>query len=319
MADSAKSVLLADRGFRDGLVRFVGAKVPDADAEDIVQATLTDAIAAEHAPSDPEELRRWIYGIARHKIADYFRAGRHEGGRESATGLEASADSVPLSAKDLLQWAERELPPGDRAEGTLEWMLREGDGEKLEHIASERDMDAARVRQRVSRLRRYFRERWAAQLAAVAAVIVMVGAAWWLWRRRSPEVDVVYVPPSAELAPAERGRQLRQEALEECRRLAWEPCVRGLDEAAKLDPAGDRSSEVQQARKQAADALSPPAPSDVAPEASSSRIAPAPSLSAPPPVKPAPSSPTTQPTQTTLPKAPKKTSSDWGSSIDGQK
>jgi DNA-directed RNA polymerase specialized sigma24 family protein len=220
MADSAKSALLADRGLREGLVRFVRTKVSEADAEDIVQATLTDAVAAERSPADPDELRKWVYGIARHKVADHFRSARRDGARESVSGTEAAAESVPLSAKDLLQWAERELPAGDKAEGTLEWMLREGDGEKLEHIASEKDLDAARVRQRVSRLRRYFRERWAAQLAAVAAVIVIVGAVWWLWRQRTPEELIVHVPLSAEPSPVERAQQLRRLALEQCERAA---------------------------------------------------------------------------------------------------
>ncbi len=307
MADSAKPALLADRNLRAELVRFVRTKVAEADAEDIVQATLTDAVAAESSPADPQELRRWLYGIARHKIADHFRSARRDGVRDSVSGVEAAADSAPLSARELLEWAERELPAGDRAEGTLEWMLREGDGEKLEHIAGERDLDAARVRQRVSRLRRYFRERWAAQLAAVAAVVVMVVAVWWLWHQRKPEEPIVQVSPSAEPSPIERGRQLRRAALEQCAQSSWEPCVRGLDDAARLDPAGDRDDDVQQARRKARDAMSPSAPSQSA--------APAPDVTAPVVPSGLPPTPTAT-TPSVPPPAPKTDSSsmlDWSS------
>ena len=81
----------------------------------------------------------------------------------------------PQSALDLMRWAQKELPAGKENEQTLEWMLREGEGEKLETIAAEANVPAPRVRQRVSRLRRYYKARWAAQTAAVAALLLCPG------------------------------------------------------------------------------------------------------------------------------------------------
>ena len=48
-------------------------------------------------------------------------------------------------------------------------MLREGEGEKLETIAAEANVPAPRVRQRVSRLRRYYKARCVTRYDAVVA------------------------------------------------------------------------------------------------------------------------------------------------------
>ena len=289
--DSQRSALIADPALRSALARFVRGKVPEHDAEDIVQATLADALAAPQAPSDPSELRRWIHGIARHKVADHFRRVSRERAPDSSGLAEVPADSAALSARDLLRWAENELPEGENAENTLEWMLREGDGEKLEHIADEEALAAPNVRQRVARMRRYFKTRWAEQLAAVAAVFLLLACSalvWWMLR--SPEERIVRDVPSAEPAPIERGRAMRRLALEDCRAKRWQPCLDRLDEAARFDPAGDAADEVQRAREAAAAALTPPAPSSVAP----------------PPPRPSASAPTPSVTSTiTTPPRPK--------------
>jgi hypothetical protein len=70
-------------------------------------------------------------------------------------------------------------------------MLREGEGEKLESIAESEALPAPRVRQRVTRLRRHLRTRWAAEIAALAALGVLVILAIWLVRREKPRQDVV--------------------------------------------------------------------------------------------------------------------------------
>src|SRR5262249_32012458 len=147
-------------------------RVPASEIEDLVQSTLLDAFAAETAPRDQTELRRWVYGILRNKVANHYRTKR----REVPLGPEgelAPADSAPRSARELLPWAETELPPGEGADRTLDWLLEEADGEKLENIARAERVPATRVRQRVARLRRHFRERWAAQLAGIIATIVV--------------------------------------------------------------------------------------------------------------------------------------------------
>lgn len=263
--DEPRSDLLADPALRTALERFVRGRVPEADVEDVVQATLTDALASKKQPGESEEIRRWVHGIAKNKIADVFRKRGREPIPESDPGREVAAESAPISAKDLLQWADQELPEGEQAERTLEWMLREGDGEKLETIAREENVPAPRLRQRVSRMRKHFRSRWAAQSAALVAVLVVFGGLlWFASRGATPDTPIVREPPE-QPSPEDRARELRRFALEDCASERWQKCLDGLDEAKRLDPVGDEASAIGDARRAARRGLAPE-PLDLGPE-----------------------------------------------------
>ena len=282
---------------------MVRRRVPERDVEDVVQSTLVEALASQTRPEDPEAVRKWIWGIARNKVADYHRHAKRE-------TLEVP-DSVPApvsdrqAADDLLRWAMRELPKEKDSELTLEWLLREGDGDKLESIADSTKMPAPRVRQRVSRLRKHFRERWAADLAALAAlgIVTVLLVVWW---KKSHEEPIARPDDSGsalphELTPFERAQDERKRALAACDALQWQSCLDGLDRAKALDPAGDAAENVQNARKLAQDALTP------APEPTPT-TAPIPSSSAlPTDSKLAPTSTSKGPTtsSTAVPIAPK--------------
>lgn len=278
---------LADADLRRALAAMVRRRVPPHEVDEIVQATLADAVASKSAPTEDDALERWVRGIARHKVADYHRRNKREVPVESDDLVAARAtDASAHEAADLLRWAEREAPSDD----TIDWLLREGDGEKLESIAREEKLPAARVRQRVSRLRRHFRARWAAQIAAALALGALV---FWALRTREPKPVIAPIasapvsvsasaPPSVPPPePPNPAIELRRVALEHCNSKEWQPCLDGLDEAAKLDPAGDTASEVQSARKAAKDALTPP-PKIVTPKA------PSPTKSKPAPKKASP-------------------------------
>ena len=226
--------------------------------DDIVQSVLADALASSRAPEEPDQIRRWVFGIARHKVADYFRRSGREGPTSTPLDETVPADSAPLSARDLLRWAEQELPDGDHAESTLKWMMREAAGDKLESIAEEEQVPAPRVRQRVARLRRHFRERWA--LAAAVVAVVVVGAAGVALLELRPEpVDIVREMPSVEPTPLQRANELRRLAFDHCDAGRWQRCLDDLDQAAAVDPAGDRAEPVRAARQRAAAGLAPSA------------------------------------------------------------
>jgi DNA-directed RNA polymerase specialized sigma24 family protein len=200
----SRGARLADPGLRRSLSDFVRTRVPPDDVEDIVQATLAEALAAERAPEQDDEVAAWVHGIARHKVVDWYRRGRRELPQDPglADGV-AGAESAPQSARDLLRWAERELPEGPGHERTLEWMLREGEGEKLEAIAADEQVPAPRVRQRVVRLRKHYRARWAAQAAVIAAILAVAA---FLYLRKKPVEKIAPLPeplpwPSAPVAP----------------------------------------------------------------------------------------------------------------------
>lgn len=159
---------LASPATRKLLTRYIARRVAACDVDDVVQSTLCDALASGRAPEGGDDLRRWLLAIARFKVVDAHRAGDRTTG-ETAADLPAPAP--PLEAMSLLRWAERQLPRG--TEPTLRWMLREAEGEKLESIAADELVPAERVRKRVSRLRKWMRERWAAEIA-VALVLALV-------------------------------------------------------------------------------------------------------------------------------------------------
>jgi hypothetical protein len=106
------------------------------------------------------------------------------------------------------------------------------------------------LRQRVSRLRRHFRSRWAVQVSALAAlgivIVTLISIGWHLPKPRPAPIGVE--PPPA----LERARTLRRKALNDCAEKRFEPCIEQLDRARDLDPPGDSEPEVQRARGRAA-------------------------------------------------------------------
>ncbi len=241
---------------------YIRKRVGESDVDDVVQTVLVEALASDRVPEDETEMRKWLIGVARHKIADHHRRG----GREQPAELpDIETAPAPVEERELARWAEEQAHSNKDAQKTLQWMAREGEGDKLEHIAEEEQLPAARVRQRVSRMRRFMKERWLAELAAVAAVALV---AIVLWRvLREPDVDIARDQPGPDpttepstrpppIAPrvAEAG-ELRKKALQDCDQSRWQPCLEALDKAKELDPAGDTAPAVQEARKKADDAL----------------------------------------------------------------
>lgn len=294
---------------RAALVAMVRKRVPESEVEDIVQSALAEAIESPNAPKESEALRRWIFGVAKHKVVDYHRRA----GRETFDMPEVAGAPAPHAEADLLRWAERNIPGGDENKKTLDWMLREGEGEKLESIAASEKMPAPRVRQRVSRLRRHLKDNWQREVALLAALGVIVTAiVIFVLRKDEPEPithDPHVVDPRAE--------GVRKVALERCAASEWKACVEGLDEAKRLDPAGDTAPEVRRAREDAAKALAPAPSSDVAPLPSTrppvtkDSPAPRPPSSAPFEMKGVPTGESTAapPTPKPKPKAPSKVDS----------
>ncbi|MCA9626839.1 MAG: sigma-70 family RNA polymerase sigma factor [Myxococcales bacterium] len=322
--------LLNDPELLRDLRRFIGGRVPRGEADDVLQTTLAAALESDHAPEAAEDFRRWLFGVARNKVADHFRKRGREPLLYDEPPDQAAPDSASSDARELMRWVEKELPDGDQTADTLEWMLREGAGEKLETIAKEENLPAPRVRQRVSRLRRYFRTRWAAA-AAVLAVAIVIG--FWLFSTPQAPPPVAITP---ETEPQQHPEELRKQARRACENEQWRRCLVLYDEAKALDEKGDSLPAVQADRKAAHQAierevpLPPPTTSKLEPtpiqddsdsEAKADDTRPAPPTKAPPPVKPTaqPLAPRVAPTYTppSSNKAPSK-KAKAGSSFESE-
>jgi RNA polymerase sigma factor (sigma-70 family) len=274
--------------FREALMQMVKKRVPERDAEDVVQATLAAAVSSVPGghgeagrPEDPDALRRWIWGIARHKVADFHRRARRED-FDAEGEPEVSVPADTREANDMLKWAMRNMPEG--SEETLEWLMREAEGEKLESIAESAQLPPARVRKRVSRLRAHLREHWQREVIALAALGVTLSIAFYLWRRPKPdEIGPEIARPIAPFESPElkRAKLLREEALDGvCRSSAtMDECIRVLDQAKQLDPAGDLAPSVQTTRMRLA------APPNASKETEPKEKAPSPTFKSAPPSK----------------------------------
>jgi DNA-directed RNA polymerase specialized sigma24 family protein len=152
-------------------------RLPREDVDDVAQTVLCDALQAERIPADPVELRRWLAGIARHKVADFHRARARTSSRtdrlDDDGALEPESPPAPLEAREVLANVIGETTTA-RDRETLGWLVREHAGDRLADIAKEAGLPSPVVRQRVSRLRRALRKRWA---QALAFVFLLGGAA----------------------------------------------------------------------------------------------------------------------------------------------
>jgi DNA-directed RNA polymerase specialized sigma24 family protein len=260
---SQRNDVLGDPALRKSVRDFVRRRVPPSDVDDVVQTVFCDALAAPSRPPEPAELKRWLLGIARHKAADRHRRTLRE---LPADLSEIETGPAPIETREMVRWAEEQVGEAPDAKKTLDWMAREGEGEKLKAIAADERLPAARVRQRVSRMRRALKERWAAELAAVAMLAALALLAWWLLRDRGdppvahdlPDVAPTIVPELP--SPVDRARSLRAEALRACDQRDWSACLDGLDQARGLDPTGDQDPAVGAARATARQNLRPVAP-----------------------------------------------------------
>jgi DNA-directed RNA polymerase specialized sigma24 family protein len=189
---------LEGQDVRRALTALLRRRVPPQEVEDIAQTVLCDALAAGRIPSDPEEFRRWLTGIARHKIADFHR--RAARGRVRTAG----GEGAELVAASPTAFEEREVlenllaePRTRRDAETMEWLVREHDGERLIDIASTEGLPAPVVRQRVSRFRRALRARW---VGLFALALVAGGGAYVVRDLDSPPARATAPRPHPSIA-----------------------------------------------------------------------------------------------------------------------
>lgn len=187
------SQLLGDPLRMRGVSAMVRRRVPSSDADDVTQTVLCDALAAPRLPSEPTELRRFLCVLARNKIADFHRRVRRPAG-DSTTCEELPGTAAPVEARSLLARVMHGASPRDRE--TLEWLVRESEGEELKEIAADVGLPAPTVRKRVSRLRQALRAQWA---HALLVILAAGGAAAALKHTMREDVTAITADPAVDI------------------------------------------------------------------------------------------------------------------------
>lgn len=261
MAPHDASADLLHPELRQHLASYLRRRLPAAEVDDALQAVYCAALEAKNIPTEEEHLRKWMTVIARRQVAAYYE-------RTSAEQLgeppDVEVQPELVETMSMLRWAEKQAAQSQQesTEQTLDWMARESDGEKLESIAADTHIPSANVRQRVFRLRRFMKARWALEMSAA---LVLVAIASWMLTRRSPPVvqlERMPIPPVSVTLPdyPKRAAELRNEALRKCDEEQFQECLRLLDEAARIDPKGDKEPTIANARWRAMERLAPPLP-----------------------------------------------------------
>ena len=169
--------LLSDRGELRALRAFLGRKVRPQALDDLVQDVCAAALGSASAPADPTACRKWLHGLGRHKRADLLEQQStqqeqldlraEEERRRPAPGprgeppLEEAEPPAPLSVRQKLRWLDRQIKDGQLLPETLDWMVRQGEGEELKALGLAVGASPEAVRQRVFRGREALRRRWA--------------------------------------------------------------------------------------------------------------------------------------------------------------
>ena len=183
---------LGAQELRRNITAMLRTRVPATDIDDIAQTVLCDALAAPYIPSDPIELRRWLAGITRHKVADYHRRSKRTPAMVSDEVVDLETAPAPFEEREILaNVLEGASSPRDRE--TMQWLVREHGGERLCEIAEETGVPAPVVRQRVSRLRRALRSRF---MMLLLAVIVVGAGAIAVEHARSDVAEITPDPSS---------------------------------------------------------------------------------------------------------------------------
>jgi len=158
------------RPFVDGLRRFIAGRVPDADAEDVLQDTLLRLHEAAGSLREADRAEAWAFSIARRTIADFYR-NRECGPEEMTVGQVseeaegeppvmdnlAGYDGVHDVHEEVLSWLRpmaEELPEKYRRP----LMMADFEGSTHRDVADELGLSRSGATSRIRRARAELRE-----------------------------------------------------------------------------------------------------------------------------------------------------------------
>jgi len=106
------------RPFVEGLRRFIKSRVPEADADDMLQNTLLQLHEAADSLRDADRAEAWVFSIARRTIADFYR-DRERGPEETSVGRAPEEAKAKRPATDHVSGYDGEH---DVHEEVLSWL-----------------------------------------------------------------------------------------------------------------------------------------------------------------------------------------------------
>jgi DNA-directed RNA polymerase specialized sigma24 family protein len=238
--------------------------VPPDDVEDLLQDTRVEAKKVEaRLPMSEPDRTNYVCGIARHLARQWRSSNDSRTQREGVVPWALRPKTPEYEERDLAMKLHDFAVAKDPV--ATDWLLRaKVYGEDEVAIADDEGVPPERVRKRVSRMILFLREH---ALTLVAAFVLIAAGAWQFVHRpreipAPPEVrDVPPAPQPTDIAPAppDEAMSLRQRAREECDDQEWFVCLRDLDAARALDPAGE-PQEWQNLRDLANEGLHPRKP-----------------------------------------------------------
>jgi DNA-directed RNA polymerase specialized sigma24 family protein len=240
--------------------------------DDVVQNAVVSALADPNYPEAREVFVGWLVTKGRSRAIDHLRSTKHrenilvdapEGDVDGVPAGPVASASAAHDAVEALRFTEARIdeqaadPTTERA---ARWLMLHLRGETLEDIALDEGVKVKTVQRSVSRLKVQLHATWITAAALVLLFFLLRG----LFgrnpenERARPEPVPSALPtlePPAPLPPSptpeEFARELRNDAIIECRAGEWIRCVEDLQRAGEEDPAGNRDPKIQELLREA--------------------------------------------------------------------
>jgi DNA-directed RNA polymerase specialized sigma24 family protein len=241
----------------------------DQEIDDVAQDVTIELINMPNPPQGMSECLAVARNAANDESIDTFRKGTRRGAHN--VGPTANADyctAADHASPEVWHRIDRErqvsLVRAKVADGTLserdvKMLLLDAEGVNAIQIGRELKLKPQTVRNELSRVRNVVRKAWAGQLKGPLVLLALLLVAWWLKtehdrraQRDNHDIhpDIPFAPPLApQPSPEERAEQLRRDAHDACAAEKWTQCRDDLDDASRLEPAGESRPEVKEMRK----------------------------------------------------------------------
>ena len=238
--------------------------VPDDDLEDLTHDVIERALVAPSPPASLEECKAIVTKMANDLAIDSWRRTRRRS--KVNAGLYENPDDRPgpalgpgdaVYAREQIAFFRGQVDKGAITGRQAAILARHAENVPGAEIADELRVAHQTVHNELSAGRRALRASWAAY--AAVGVLASVSLILWLLHdrdrtaKKTPREEIRPDPSAGPQTPTplQIARDLRRDALHDCDVGKYDECLDGLDQAARVDPAGDASPVVKKARENA--------------------------------------------------------------------